>query len=342
MINQQKTFTKFLLTENNPFEDKRKMTKEKYINCIKLNIEPEYIAYSEEIGGEEGTFHIHVYVKTRENRSIRFTTLKKLFPYAHIDACRGSSKENRDYVFKEGKWKDSEKNLTNILESHYELGLCPPDERDKQGNRNDLLDLVDGVKNGMSNTEIVNYNPRLVTKLKDMDALRTAFLYEENRKKIRNVEVTYIYGDTGSGKSRYVLEKYGFENVYRVTDYKHPFDNYQTEDVIVFEEFRNSIKIEQMLNYLDIYPMTLPCRYNNKQACFTKIYILSNWDYYSQYAQLRGDSAHRDTYEAWNRRIHKCLNFRKGCSPRTIFDRTISKYTQMSIPFDDNNDDLPY
>ena len=196
----------------------------------------------------------------------------------------------------------------------------------------------------MSNVEIVEYNPRLVTKLKDMDALRTAFLYEQNRKKLRNVEVTYIYGDTGSGKSRYVLEKHGFENVYRVTDYKHPFDNYQTEEVIVFEEFRNSIKLEQMLNYLDIYPMTLPCRYNNKQACYTKIYILSNWDYYMQYSAIRQDSAHRDTYDAWNRRIHKCMQFKKGCPPKTIFDRTISGQLTFDLPFanDNSNDDLPY
>ena len=339
VLNEQKTFTKFLLTENNPFIQERKMDKEKYINVIKLNLDPEYVCYSEEIG-EEGTFHIHVYVKTI--RSVRFTTLKKLFPYAHIDACKGTSKEVRDYVFKEDKWRDSEKNATNIVESHIELGVCPPD--DKQGKRNDLNDLYDGVRNGMTNVEIVEYNPRLVTRLKDMDALRTAILYEENRRKIRNVEVIYLYGDTGSGKSRYVLEKYGFENVYRVTDYKHPFDSYQTEDVIVFEEFRNSIKIEHMLTYLDIYPLTLPCRYNNKQACYTKVYILSNWDYYMQYNAIRQDAKHRDTYDAWNRRIHKCMQFKKGCPPKTIFDRTISGQLTFDLPFgiDDKNDDLPY
>ena len=208
-FNQQQTLTKILLTENNPFEIERKMDKQKYLNKIKLQLDPEYICYSEEIG-EEGTFHLHAYIKTR--RSVRFTTIKNIFPYAHIDACRGTSSDNRDYVFKQGKWKDSEKNTTNIVESHYELGTCPPD--DKQGKRHDLEDLVFGIKTGMSNVEIVDYNPHLVTRMKDMDALRTAILYDENRRKLRHVEVTYIYGDTGSGKSRYVLDKYGFENVY--------------------------------------------------------------------------------------------------------------------------------
>lgn len=336
-FNQQQTLTKILLTENNPFTIDRRMDKNKYLNTIKLQLDPEYICYSEEIGGEEGTFHIHVFIKTK--RSVRFTTIKKLFPFAHIDPCKGTSKEVRDYVFKEDKWKESEKNSTNILESHYEFGICPPD--DKQGKRHDLDDLVFGIKSGMSNVEIVDYNPHLVTRMKDMDALRTAILYDENRRKIRNVEVTYIYGETGSGKSRHVLEKYGFENVYRVTDYKHPFDNYQTEDVIVFEEFRNSIKVEQMLNYLDIYPLSLPCRYNNKQACYTKVFILSNWDYYQQYNNIRGDSEHRNTYDAWDRRIHKCVHFRKGYPPRTIFDKTQSSQLVFNLPFD-KNEDLSY
>ena len=84
------------------------------------------------------------------------------------------------------------------------------------------------------------------------------------------------------------MEKYGYQNVYRVTDYDHPFDSYKGQDVIVFEEFRSSLKIQDMLNYLDGYPCELPCRYNNKLACFTKVYIITNISFNQQYIKHSG------------------------------------------------------
>ena len=119
---------------------------------------------------------------------------------------------------------------------------------------------------------------------------------------MERLEVTYIHGTTGTGKTRGVMEQYGYANVYRVTDYQHPFDSYGGQDVIVFEEFRSSLKIQDMLNYLDGYPIVLPCRYNNKQACFHKVFIISNWSLTEQFASVQGD--YPETWKAFLRRIH--------------------------------------
>ena len=72
------------------------------------------------------------------------------------------------------------------------------------------------------------------------------------------------------------MEKYGYSNVFRVTDYIHPFDSSKNHSVIIFEEFRSSLKIQDMLNYLDGYPCELSARYNNKTACYLEVYIISN------------------------------------------------------------------
>lgn len=69
------------------------------------------------------------------------------------------------------------------------------------------------------------------------------------------------------------MEKYGYGNVFRITDYTHPFDNYKNQEVVIFEEFRSSLKIQDMLNYLDDYPCELVARYNNKIACYLTAYI---------------------------------------------------------------------
>jgi len=66
----------------------------------------------------------------------------------------------------------------------------------------------------------------------------------------RDLTVTYIFGRTGSGKTRSVMDKYGYANCYRVTDYRHPFDTYDGQDVIIFEEFRGGLKHGDIEHFL--------------------------------------------------------------------------------------------
>ena len=98
------------------------------------------------------------------------------------------------------------------------------------------------------------------------------------------------------------MEDYGYDKVFRVTNYEHPFDSYKSEDVIVFEEFRSSLKIEDMLNYLDGYPLRLPCRYADKVACYTKVYIITNIPLEEQYPSVQQN--HPETWAAFLRRIN--------------------------------------
>jgi hypothetical protein len=89
--------------------------------------------------------------------------------------------------------------------------------------------------------------------------------------------------------------------VFRVTDYEHPFDSYKGQEIVVFEEFRSSLKIQDMLNYLDGYPLELPCRYANKIASYTQMYIITNSDLAEQYPSVQEE--HPETWQAFLRRI---------------------------------------
>lgn len=95
---------------------------------------------------------------------------------------------------------------------------------------------------------------------------------------------------------------YGYSNVFRVTNYTNPFDSYKGQDIIIFEEFRSSLQITDMLNYLDGYPVLLKSRYNDKQACYTKVYLITNIPLEQQYPQIQLDSP--KTWNAFRRRIH--------------------------------------
>lgn len=80
--------------------------------------------------------------------------------------------------------------------------------------------------------------------------------------------------------------------------------------MILFEEFRDSIPYTEMLSYLDIYPVQLPCRYANKWACYTKVYIVSNVPLERQYLDIQYDVA--DSIEAFRRRIHRVWEMLPG------------------------------
>ena len=119
-----------------------------------------------------------------------------------------------------------------------------------------------------------------------------------------DLKVHYVTGQTGMGKSRDILDKHGDANFYRVTDYQHPFDSYQLQPVIVFEEYRSSLRLQDMLNYLDVYPVILPASYSPKVGCYTTVYVVSNWDFEMQYSELQKDPNQKSTYQAWVRRFN--------------------------------------
>lgn len=290
----------WLITINQPLE--KGFTHEK-IKEILQNHNIDYWCMCDEVGrkGEKPHTHIYLHKKTQ----IRFNSVKKWFPPAHIDYPNGTPQQNRDYIKKEGKYKGTEKEQTNIKETFEEFGECP---ESKQGKRNDLELLYNMIKEGLSDYEILEQEPRYMKRLDLIERTRQILLNKENKEKLRNVEVIYRYGKSGSGKTRSIYAEYGYNDVYRVTDYLHPFDGYRNEKVVVFEEFYSSnIKINDMLNYLDIYPLTLPSRYNNKQACYDVVIINSNIPLDLQYQSMKKD--HNETWQAFIRRIHKIQVF---------------------------------
>ncbi len=268
---------KWLLTFNDP------ISKGFTHDCIKRKIaEYEKVVYwcmSDETGLESNLFHTHLYI-VFEN-PISWKSIAKHFPNVHRDmVIQGTSQQNRDYVFKEGKWLSDPKADTNHRDSHEEFGELP---NERPGKRTDLDELYSMIKDGYSTYEILEHNPKYLMQVDRIDRVRQ-LVHEQQFKDVwRNIDVTYIWGIPGIGKTRYVMDKYGYSNVYCVTDYDHPFDGYKGQDVILFDEFRSSIELSVMLRILDGYPVELPARYNNKVACFTKVYFCTNIDIRCQY-----------------------------------------------------------
>ncbi len=180
------------------------------------------------------------------------------------------------------------------------IGDLPP-----QGDGNDKNvwnKIREAIENGWTDLEICARWPHEGIRCASAIA-QYRMLWDRTHAQWRDIEVTYITGNTGDGKTRYVMDKYGYNNVFRLTDYKSekPWDNYHGQDVVIFEEFRSGVKIENMLNWLDGYPVELPARYANKLAHFTKVFIISNWRLEEQYQAIQ--SNYQSTWQALLRRI---------------------------------------
>lgn len=298
---------KWQVTVNNPADkgldhDAIKKALEEFKSLV-------YWCMGDEIGLDTHTPHTHLFMVLKS--PAKFSTVKKRFPEAHIEAARGSIAENRAYVEKTGKWSEDEKADTRVPDTFEEWGEIP--EEPGQGARSDIAELYSKIKAGMSNAEIMAANPDSAKHIHLMDKIRQDILEALYREQWRDVEVTYIFGPTATGKTRGVMEAHGYSSVYRVTDYSHPFDRYAQEPILCLDEFRSSLLIGDMLDYLDGYPLALPARYANRQACYERVYIISNIDLREQYPNVQTNEP--ATWKAFLRRIHHVIEYREDREP---------------------------
>lgn len=289
---RKKSSRKFQITINNPIE---KGYTHQQIKSILNEFSLVYACLCDEIGLESGTPHTHIFLITKNG--VMFDTVQKRFYGAHIEPSRGSNLDNYNYIRKIGEKFESKKE-TNLADTFEEIGTLPKDRKEGSTLSEEIYEMIE---NNCTINEIIKAYPCAINHISNIE--RTISLHNTEKVKniYRNLEVSYIWGKTGTGKTRYVLEKYGYANVLRVTNYKHPFDNYQNQDVILFDEFRSSLPIADMLTYLDGYPINLPCRYADKPAAFTKVYIISNIPIEKQYVEVQ--KYEPETYKAFLRRF---------------------------------------
>jgi hypothetical protein len=236
---------------------------------------------------EKGYIHHQCYVYF--SKRVYFSTIKEHLPKsAHIEMRLGLHKQAKVYVSKE----DTRLNPTQTW-----------GDEPQQGERTDLADIIDMIQQGYTINEIVSAHPSSYIRYQNnIEKFYQKHKADESSEKFRKLEVVYLYGKTGVGKTSTIMKHYGFNNVYRITDYKNPFDTYNGQNIIIFDEFHSQIKIEFMLNLLDGYPLKLPARYNDKTALYEKVYIISNEPLEKQYKNIQAD--YIDTFQALQRRIH--------------------------------------
>lgn len=293
---------KWTLTINNPLEAGLDHDS---IRDILLRFSPSYYCMTDAIA-TTGTHHTHIFMFSPS--PVRFSTIKARFPTAHIEKAYGSARTNRDYITKSGKWADTAKAETSVIGAFEEWGNLPAEKEEESP---EMFALIQELREGKTIMEIVNDNPKLAFRIRDIEILRQTILEEKYSAENRKLEVTYLYGASGTGKTWGIFAKHDPRSICRITDYGGKngvrFDAYHFQDVLVLEEFHSQIPISAMLNYLDIYPLTLPARYTDRVACYTTVYITSNVPLSEQYMDIQRYQL--ETWRAFLRRVQNIIEY---------------------------------
>lgn len=278
----------------------------------------------------EGLEHLHCVFESKSNFR-PLAVLKRLYPKIHIEPTKGSKKDVEDNINKVGKFEEKGEKI--IAKSQVgEIKGC-------QGKRNDLIsmsDIRDLIYSGQTPNDIYRQFPQAIKSKTATEEL--FYLYrKDNTPPERDVKVHWLFGGTGCGKSYTYIElceKHGDVNIYRVTDYDHPFDGYQGEPILILDEFRGRISYSYLLTLLDKYRSQVSARYSNKMTLWTEVYITSPFlptELYQKAAE-RNDGI--DKLEQLTRRIDDIVY----CFKYTAFDNSGTFYCKYDVDFDLHSD----
>lgn len=238
--------------------------------------------------GKGGFLHWQVLV---ENETpIRFSTLKRKLPAAHIEPRRGTVSEAVAYCTKEDSRVDGEEPLQH--------GDIP--SRDENGRRSDLDRIRAAILDeGRTVDEVILTMPEAARVAKYVTELAAARDRAAVRGVERDVEIIYLYGDPGVGKTRWLYDHY--DDVARMTDYRN-FDAYNGERVLALDEYGGQIDLRLLNGVIDRYPINLPARYYDRPARYETVVIISNQPPWALY-----DWEQPVVRRAFARRLHRVL-----------------------------------
>lgn len=228
-------------------------------------VQMEYLVWQRERGEAAGTEHIQGYVRLKKKSRMSAVKLLLGRDDPHLEMAKGSEEQNRQYCTKE----------ETRIAGPFEHGTYKA-EAGRQGARTDVTALKSLIKTGATRATIAEAHPDLLLRYPSgVAALQEALLPPAPAE--REIWVHVLWGDTGTGKTHRVRKSY--PNAYIVRPGRDPWGQYSRQDVIIFEEFSPlDWKVTEMNTYLDKWPCQLDARYTNKEAHWTKVFILSNLD----------------------------------------------------------------
>jgi len=219
-----------------------------------------YIVYGKEVG-ESGTPHLQGYVSFKDQKTL--SACKKLVSYrAHAEARLGTQEQAAQYCKKAGDF--------------LERGVLPMSQVDKGQSEKDRWSRI--IKKIESNDMawLKENEPRFYTEGdRSIQSVRKrARLAPVARETLDNY---WIYGPTGTGKSRKVFEEH--PGAYRKDPKERWWDGYDGQEVVIIDDFDVYQKAQggDIKRWCDHYPFMAPVKGGYIEIRPKTIIITSNY-----------------------------------------------------------------
>lgn len=276
-----------------------------------MNENIEFAVWQHERGAEGGYNHIQAALFLKRVVSMRQLKADLGAPHAHCESIR-KPEEAIKYCEKEdtrveGPWYKGERPLKG------------------QGHRSDLDELAQGILDGHSMYALAQEFPRSML-LHSAHAAALAEIVQCGKPPCppRTEEdaptVVYLFGPTGTGKSRFVRDFCKHHGL-RLWQYAGDgrFCGYAGQEAALFDDWRWSdlprMGVSTLLRLTDRYPETLPARYRNVSWTPWYVFFTSNEDIPSPGEIPEWPMV---TYEAFLRRVTHLREF-IGPGPRKVW-----------------------
>lgn len=237
------------------------------------SLSPNYMIACRENAPTTGHVHMHLYAQFVNARRLSF---KKLCG-AHLDVCRGSCQQNIDYVKKDG----------NII---VEEGT----PRFKGGAT--IKDVKLMSKEQRNELPIQMYN--IVSKLND----------DENKDispldYYKNIDVFYVYGESGSGKTKWCIDDMVKNKVATFNEVKYDGSFWhgvkENGKVALYDDWRDSqMKAAEFINFIDYNKHIMNVKGGSVRNNYERIYITSVQNPNDIYKNVNGEPR-----KQWERRM---------------------------------------
>jgi hypothetical protein len=260
-----------------------------------IDTDADYV-FQLERGGK--TDYLHYQVAILLSRTVfprRQDVLRRFKAHGIMDAhCEAAIKTGIDiagYCSKsrtrmgDTQWSSDE--FMNSMMSQFRRGRGAS----RQGSRDDIQAIKDEIDNGSTPDDLMLdpvYGLLMTGQVASYaDRYYALSMAQKWSRENRDVRVHYLYGRTGSGKTRYVYDRYGYDHVYTADcAARDGFAQYRYESVLVLDEFRSSVRFNTLLRMIDRYPYQIDRRYHNAWAAWTDVYMLTTLPLSAQYPNV--------------------------------------------------------
>lgn len=219
----------------------------------------------------------HYHIVIRFNSPVLFTIIKNKFPYGNIESARNIN-ASVQYLIHKNDLSKAQYDASEIFTNAEKLGAYlinnSPDIQ-----LNTILEKID--KNEIKEHNMFDYIDIFLYS-KYRTRIENALKYQRGKimnNKNRNINVMFIQGDTGTGKTTFAKAfcdslKYSYCVSSSSND---TLQDYKGEDVLILDDLRDDIfKFSDMLKILDNHTSsTMLSRYNNKIFIGSTIIITS-------------------------------------------------------------------